>query len=76
VILLGLVLIGLQGALCWIGLRVVKSFGAWSEEQQKNRAEAWQLRLVLNDSMLLLHQYYMVMLQELKALQDQRKDAA
>jgi len=75
-ILLGLVLIGLQGVLCWIGLRVVKSFGAYADEQRANRAEAWQLRLVLNDSMLLLHQYYVMTMKELKDLKDQRKDAA
>lgn len=40
-----------QGALCLIGLRLVRSFGAYTEEQR-------QFRLVLNDSMLLLHQYY------------------
>ena len=71
--LLGLAILAGEGTLCWIGLHVVRNFGAYTNEQRASREEARQFRLLLNDSMLLLHQYHMAMMKELRA---QRKDAA
>ena len=67
---LGYALIVLQGAACWLSLRIVRSFGAYTDEHR-------QLRTVLNESILLLHQYNGELLNELRQVTAAlRKDAA
>lgn len=75
-IALACALLVLSGAVCGVGLLVVRSFGAYTASQHRAAAAVEQHTMILSESMLLLHQYNGSILNELRRVAALRKDAA
>ena len=67
--LLALGIIVGEGLLLWALLESKRSFGAYAESQREAAEASRQQTLVVNESMLLLHQYHLETIKELRRLE-------